>query len=77
MKTTTMKVQEWTTAANHRSATRQKIAVVDSDKESTESVSTGKNDKADELALIDEAIAEAEQYIVGATDLLVGTETEN
>ena len=53
------------------------IAGVDSDNESTESVSTGKNDEADELALIEEAIAEAERDIAEATDLLAGTETEN
>ena len=54
-----------------------KIAGVDSDNESTESGSTGKNEEADELALIEEAIAEAEQDIAEATDLLAGTEIEN
>ena len=54
-----------------------KIAGVDSDNESTESGSTGKNDEADELALIEYAIAEAERDIAEATDLLAGTETEN
>ena len=46
------------------------IAGVDSDNESTESGCTGKNDEADELALIEEAIVEAEQDIAEATDLL-------
>ena len=49
----------------------------DSDNESAESGSTGKNDKADELALIEKAIAEAERDIAEATDLLAGTETKN
>ena len=40
-----------------------KIAGVDSDNKSTESGSTGKNDKADKLALIEEAISEAERDI--------------
>ena len=52
----------------------EKITGVDSDNESTESGITGKNDKADKLALIEEAIAEAERDIVKATDLLAGTE---
>ena len=37
----------------------------------------GSTDEADELALIEEAITEAEGYIAEATDLLAGTETEN
>ena len=53
------------------------ITEVDSDNNSTESVRTGKTDKVDELALIEEAIAEAEQYTAEASDLLAGTETEN
>ena len=53
------------------------IAGVDSNNESTESGSIGKNNEADELALIEEAIAEAERDITEATDPLVGTETEN
>ena len=53
------------------------IIVVDSDNNSTESVSTGKTDKVDELALVEEAIAEAELDIAEATDLIAGTETEN
>ena len=54
-----------------------KITGVDSNNESAESGSTGKTDEADELALIEEAIAEAEQDITEATDLLAGTETKN
>ena len=38
--------------------------------------STGATDKAEELALIEEAIIEAERDIAEATDLLAGTETE-
>ena len=36
----------------------------------------GATDKADELALIGEAIVEAERGIAEATELLAGTETE-
>ena len=39
-------------------------------------VSTGSTDKADELALIEEATAEAERDIAEGTDLLAGTETK-
>ena len=53
------------------------IVGVDSNNESTKSGITGKNDKADELALIEEAIAEAERDIAEATDILAGTATEN
>ena len=53
------------------------ITGLDSDNESAESESTGKNDEADKLALIEKAIAEAERDIAEATDLLAGTETEN
>ena len=54
-----------------------KITGVDSDNKSTESEITGENDEAGELALIEEAIAEAEQDIAEANDLLAGTETKN
>ena len=54
-----------------------KITGVDSDNKSAESGSTGKIDKADKLALIEEAITEEERDIAEATDLLAGTETEN
>ena len=37
----------------------------------------GETDKADELSLIEEAIAEAERDIAEGTDILAGTETEN
>ena len=50
---------------------------MDSDNESAELVSRGKNDKADKLALIEEAIEEAERDIAEATDLLAGNDTEN
>ena len=53
-----------------------KVTGEDSDNKSTESGSTGETDKADEMALIKEAIAEAEQDIAEGTDLLSGTETE-
>ena len=53
------------------------ITGVGSDNESAELGSTVSTDKADELALIEEAIAEAERDIAEATDLLAGTETEN
>ena len=55
----------------------KKITGVDSDNKSTESGSTGETDKVDEMALIEEAISEAEQDITEGTDLLAGTETEN
>ena len=57
-----------------------KIKGVDRDNESTgiksELVSMGATDEADILALIEEAIVEAEQDIAEGTDLLAGTETE-
>ena len=40
-------------------------------------VSTGPTDEAEELALIEEVIAETERDIAEATDILAGTETEN
>ena len=40
-----------------------KITVVDSDNESAESGSTGATDKADKLALTEEAISEADQSL--------------
>ena len=52
------------------------IIGVDSDNKSAESGSIGATDKSDELALIEEAIIEAERDIAEATDLLAGTETE-
>ena len=54
-----------------------KITRVDRDNRRAELGSTGKNDKADELALIKEAITEAERDITEETDLLAGTETKN
>ena len=53
-----------------------KITGVDSDNESVESKSTEETDKADEMELIEEAIAEAERDMMEATDLLAVTETE-
>ena len=53
------------------------ITGVDSKNEIAVPGSTGKTDKAYKLALIEEAIAEAERDIAEATDLLAGTETEN
>ena len=53
-----------------------KFTGVDSDNKSTESGSTGGTDEADEMALIKENIAEAEQDIAEGTDLLAGNETE-
>ena len=47
------------------------------DNKIAESGSTGSTDEAQELALIEEAIAEVERDISEATDLLAGTETEN
>ena len=52
------------------------ITGVDNDNESAESGNTGSTDEADELAIIEEAIAEEERDIVEATNLLAGTETE-
>ena len=49
---------------------------MDSDSESAESGSTGSTEEAGELALIEEAIAEAERDIAEATDLLAGNEIE-
>ena len=49
---------------------------MDNDNKSAELGSTGSTDEADELALIEEAIAESERDIAEATDLLAGTETE-
>ena len=53
---------------------------MDSDNDSmgvkSESGSTGATDEADEMALIEEAIAEADRDITKGTDLLAGTETE-
>ena len=54
-----------------------KTTGVDSNNEITESGITGATDKAYGLALIEEAIAEAELDIAEGTDLLAGTETEN
>ena len=54
-----------------------KITGVGSDNESAELGSTGKNDEADELVLIEDTITEAERDIAEATDVLAGTETEN
>ena len=53
-----------------------KITGVDSDNDSIELVSTGVTDKADEIALIEEAIAEADRDISEGTDLLARTETK-
>ena len=52
------------------------ISGVYSDNKSTESGSTGSNGEVEELAIIEEAIAEAERDIAEAIDLLSGTETE-
>ena len=53
---------------------------MDSNNKSTgikpESGSTGANDKADEMSLIEEAIAEAEQDIEEGTDLIAVNETK-
>ena len=54
----------------------KKTIGVDNDNKSTESVSTGATDKADETSLIEEAIAKVERDIAEGNDLLVGTETE-
>ena len=54
----------------------EKITGVDSDNESAESGSMVSTDEADELALIEEVITEAERDIAESTELLVGTETE-
>ena len=53
-----------------------KITGVDSNNKNTESGSTGATDKADEMALIEETIAEAEQGIAEGGDILAGTETK-
>ena len=53
-----------------------KIIGVNSDNETPELVSMEANYKADELALIQEAITESEQDITEGTDILAGTETE-
>ena len=53
------------------------ITGVDSNNESTESGRTGETDKADELALIEEATSEAERDIAEWNDLLAGTKTQN
>ena len=52
------------------------ITGMDSNNKSAESGSTRSTDKADKLALIEEAITEAERDIVEANDQLAGTETE-
>ena len=54
-----------------------KITGVDSNNESAELGSIGKDDEADKLELIEEAITEAERYIAEASDIIAGTETEN
>ena len=58
----------------------EEITGVDIDSESmgvkSESGSTGTTNEADEMALIEEAIAEAERGITEGTELLAGTETE-
>ena len=54
-----------------------KTTGVDIDNKGTESGSTGATEKADEMALIEEAITQAERNIAEGTDLLAGTETEN
>ena len=53
-----------------------KTTGVDSDKKSKELGSTGETDKEYELALVEEAITEAERYITGGTDLLAVTKTK-
>ena len=53
-----------------------KITGLDSNNESAESGNPGSTDEAGKLALIEEAIAEAERDIAEANDLLAGTETE-
>ena len=53
-----------------------KIPGVYSDNESTESGSMGATDKAGEMEIIEEALAEAERDIAEGTDLLAGTETK-
>ena len=49
---------------------------MDSDNESTGSESTGENDEADDMALVEDSIEGAERDITEGTDLLAGTETE-
>ena len=53
-----------------------KTIVVDSNYKNMESGSTGATDEVDEMALIEEAVLEAERDITEGTDLLAGTETE-
>ena len=53
-----------------------KITGGDINNESISSGITGATDKADEMALVKEAIEEAERYIAEGTDLLAGIETE-
>ena len=48
---------------------------MDIDNKSAESGSTGATDKAEKMALIEEAIAESERDIAEGTDLLSRTET--
>ena len=59
---------------------KDKSTGVDNDNESmginSESRSTGATDKADKIALIEEAISEAERDIAEGTELLAGTESE-
>ena len=78
MKTKTTKLQDWTTMAKPQECntmTKPQEWIVTARARNQEA--QGKNDKADELALIEEAITEAERDIAEATDLLAGTETEN
>ena len=53
-----------------------KTTGVDSNNNSTELGSAGATEDADEMALIEEAIAESERDITEGTDLLAETETE-
>ena len=53
-----------------------KITGVDSNNENTESGSTGEADEADEMELIEDSIAEADQDIAEGTDILAGTVTD-
>ena len=52
------------------------ITGVDIDKESAKLGSIGATDEAYKLALVEEAISEAERDIAEATDLLAGNETK-
>ena len=58
----------------------KEITGLDSDNESTgvkpESGSTGATEEADEMALIEEDIAESDQDIPEGTNIIAGTETE-